>query len=118
MSRPRIRTLKPEMWEDEKVGHVSRDARLLFVGLITMADDEGKFRALPAVVLGHVFPYDADAARKLGQWLNELLEVGLVELWETAGVRYGMIVNFRKHQRISHPRASLIPSPNGSRASA
>lgn len=36
-SRPRIRTLKPECWQDEKIGQLSRDARLLFVGLITMA---------------------------------------------------------------------------------
>jgi hypothetical protein len=63
--RPRIRTIKPEMWADEKVGQLSRDARLLFVGLITMADDEGRLRGCPAAILGHVFPYDDDALRKL-----------------------------------------------------
>lgn len=60
-TRPRIRTLKPELWQNEKVGDLSHGARLLFVGLITMADDEGRFRARPSVILGHVFPYDVEA---------------------------------------------------------
>ena len=78
MSRPRIRTLKPELWQDEKIGNLSRDARLLFIGLVTMADDEGRLRALPALILGHVFPYDTDALRKLEQWLEEIAHSGLV----------------------------------------
>jgi hypothetical protein len=64
VSRPRIRTLKPEMWADEKVGALTRDARLLFIGLITLADDAGRFRAMPSAILGHVFPYDLDALKK------------------------------------------------------
>jgi len=59
MTRPRIRTLKPEMWADEKIGNLSRDARGLLVGLVTVSDDEGRFRAQTALILGSVFPYDA-----------------------------------------------------------
>jgi hypothetical protein len=79
MSRPRIRTIKPELWQDEKVGGLSRDARLLFIGLVTMADDEGRLRALPAVILGHCLPYDADALRKVEAWLAEVAASGLVD---------------------------------------
>jgi hypothetical protein len=118
VSRPRIRTIKPETWDDEKIGRVSRDARLLFVGLITMADDEGRFRSLPAQVLGHVYPYDTDAPKKLERWMCELVDVGLVVVYERDGVQYGAIPNFTKHQRISHPKDSLIPTPPSSNGHA
>lgn len=112
MSRPRIRTLKPEAWQDEKVGYVSRDARLLFVSLITLADDEGRFRASPQIILGHAYPYDHDAPKKLTRWLKELTDRGLVHVYDRDGVQYGLIPNFRKHQRINRPSPSLIPEPS------
>lgn len=109
---PRIRTLKPETWHDEKIGRVSRDARLLFVGLITLADDDGRFRSLPSMVLGHIYPYDKDAPRKLEKWMRELTDEDLVVIYEQAGIQYGAIPTFRRHQRISHPKDSLIPAPS------
>lgn len=111
MSRPRIRTIKPEIWQDEKIGTLTLPARLLFVGLMTLADDEGRFRAFPTVILGHVFPYDDQAPRKLDTWLTELANAGLIGLYAVEGMPYGAIVNFRKHQRISHPKPSIIPPP-------
>lgn len=113
MSRPRIRSLKPETWQDEKVGRLSRDARLLFIGLITLVDDDGRFRALPAIILGHVFPFDEDAAKRLPKWMGELTKSRLVVRYEHDGIPYGVLPHFRDHQRISHPKASLLPSPNG-----
>jgi hypothetical protein len=111
VGRPRIRSVKPEIWHDEDVGRLSRDARLLFVGLITMADDEGRFRALPTLILGHVFPYDRDAPKHLAKWLDELCSRDLAALYEIDGMPYGWLPNFLKHQRISKPKPSIIPAP-------
>lgn len=109
--RPRIRSLKPEMWQDEKVGALSRDARLLFVGLITMADDEGRLRGMAAAVLGHVFPYDEDALRKLPAWLDELVASRLVVAYEVDGVRYFYVQGFTRHQVVNKANKSTLPSP-------
>jgi hypothetical protein len=109
--RPRIRTLKPEMWADEKIGALTRDARLLFVGLITMADDEGRFRALPSGILGHVFPYDEDASRRLEKWMRELETQGLVLRYEADGFTYGSLNGWGRHQKINRPTASSLPAP-------
>ena len=103
--------MKPELWQDEKVGGLSRDARLLFIGLITLVDDDGRFRDLPISVLGHVFPYDNDAIKKLERWMGELTDSGLVVRYSADGVSYGAIPTFRDHQRISHPKGSSIPEP-------
>lgn len=120
-SRPRIRSTKPETWQDEKIGRLSRDARLLRLVLITFADDEGRFRALPSAILGFGYPYDTDAPKKLNRWMNELVEQGLVVLYEHDGLPYGVVPKFREHQRISHPSDSLLPGPpslNGASARA
>jgi len=104
--------LKPECWQDEKIGRLSRDARLLFVGLITLADDEGRFRALPSVILGHVFPYDSDAARRLQGWLDELAAPGLVVFYEHAQTAYGALPNWAQHQRVNRANESDLPPPS------
>lgn len=44
MSRPRIRSIKPEMWQDEDFGLLDPEAQLLFIGLISHADDHGRFK--------------------------------------------------------------------------
>lgn len=109
-TRPRIRSIKPEMGQDEKFGQLSRDARLLFVGLISLADDEGRFRALPSVILGHWYPYDSDAARRLQTWLGELQAQRMVVLYEVASVPYGWLPGWH-HQRINRKTDSLLPAP-------
>ncbi len=109
--RPRIRSLKPEAWADEKVGVLSRDARLLFVGLLTMADDEGRLRALPAAILGHCYPYDRDAPKLLDRWIAELVASGIVVAYEHDSFPYLAFRNWARHQRINRAAASRIPGP-------
>lgn len=111
MSRPRIRTIKPELWHDEKVGRLSRDARLLFIGLITMADDHGRIRAMAPAVLGHIFPYDNDAIRRLEKWFRELEMVGLVVRYEHLGVAYGWLPGWANNQKVNRPSQSELPDP-------
>jgi hypothetical protein len=116
MSRPRIRSLKPEIWQDEAVGHLSPHARLLFIGLITMADDEGRLRALPASILGHVFPYDDVSPRRLAKWLDELKRAKLLYLYAVEGTPYIALKGWAQHQKINKPQHSRLPAPsvNGS----
>lgn len=111
MSRARIRSIKPECWQDERVGSLTRDARLLMVGLITMADDEGRLRALPAGILGHCFMYDLDAPRLLDRWLRELTESGIVVAYEDAARPYLAFRNWARHQRVNRAAQSVLPPP-------
>lgn len=111
VSRPRIRSLKPDMWQDEKIGGLTRDARLLFIGLITMADDEGRLRGLPALILGHVFPYDDIAPRKLAAWMGEITDAGLATTYTVGVVPYVSLTGWGKHQVINKPTPSDVPPP-------
>lgn len=109
----RIRTIKPTFWGDGSVSRVSRDARLLMVGLISMADDEGRFLGSIAAISGFVFPNDDLPPVKVRKWLAELAEMKLVHLYGIDGIAYGCFLGWATHQRISHPQASTLPPPQG-----
>lgn len=105
----RIRSIKPEFWQDELVAGLPMEARLLFIGLISLADDEGRFRANPRFVAAQVFPYDAQV--DVVAAMAHLERIGRVQLYEAEGQSFGWIRNFLKHQRIDKPKASPLPSP-------
>jgi len=111
VSRLRIRTLKPEFFADERVGGVSIPARYLMIGLICIADDEGRVKAGAIPLAGHLLPTDAAAIRKIPGWLDELAETGLIVLYEHGGHKYAAIRNWAKHQRINRPTPSDLPPP-------
>lgn len=107
---PRIRSIKPEITCDRKFASVSRDARLTFVYCLTIADDEGLFRAEDRQLLGALFPNDSGVTPEtLRGWLEELVAIRALR-WRTTkdGSCVGEIVNWGKHQKISHPSASFI----------
>lgn len=109
---PRIRTTKPEVWQEEAIGALSRDARLCREVLKTMADDEGRLRALPALVIGHGYPYDEDVTpAKLRRWLDENEQAGHVVRYEHEGTPYVAFRWWRKEQRIEKGKASTLPAP-------
>lgn len=108
---PRIRTIKPSFWSSRKTAQMSRDARLLALGLVSMADDEGRFLASTAAITGYVYPNDDDISpAKLKRWMVELERVGFATFYVDGGIKYGA-VDFKEHQRISHPQESTYPPP-------
>jgi hypothetical protein len=113
---PRIRTLKPSFWADEAVADLSRDARLVLIGLISSADDEGRFLASLSAIAGYVFPHDDIAPTKLRRWLDEIESAGIVRFYSVNRREYGCFPKWGKHQRINRPQASQLPAPPALRA--
>lgn len=109
---PRIRTLKPEHKAHRKVGLLSDRAYRLWVGLVTEADDEGRFIAEPSQLLASVFPYQRRLREaQVEGALGEIAATGLVGLYVVTGTRYGVFPSWPEHQRISHPVSSALPTP-------
>ena len=113
---PRIRTIKPSFWADEAVADLSRDARLVLIGLISSADDEGRFLASHSAIIGYLFPHDDIAPTKLRKWLDEIENTGIVRFYSVNRREYGAFPNWKKHQRISKPQPSSLPAPPTLRA--
>jgi hypothetical protein len=109
----RIRTIKPEFWGHTKVSRISRDARLLFLGLLNESDDEGRLLGSPKRLAGVVFPHDDDVtAKKIDKWLDELESVCLILRYRVEGTGYILLPGFTEHQKVSHPTDSRLPNPS------
>ena len=74
----RIRTIKPEFPQSESMGRISRDARLLFVQMWTIADDSGRLRGNSRMLASLLFPYDDDAGGLISTWMDELKREGCI----------------------------------------
>ena len=105
----RIRTIKPEFWESESLGRVSREARLLFIGLFSCCDDSGRTRASSRLLASRLYPYDEDAGRLLERWLAELEAQGCIRRYTVEGDKYLDIPKWLSHQKIDKPSTSKLP---------
>ena len=105
----RKRTIDPSFWTDEKLGECTIQERLLFMGLISNADDEGYGRANPKLLKSLIFPYDDLRASDLEKWLSHLGGLHIVALYEYNGQTYYNLPNFLKHQTINKPVKSTFP---------
>lgn len=109
----RIRTIKPEFWQDEDLAMLDSDIRLLALGLLNHADDEGYFKAHHALIRAAVFPF-TDGSLNIQGMLNELSNIGYLRLFEGSdGKHYGVIKNFAKHQKVNRPSPSKIKGLEG-----
>jgi hypothetical protein len=106
----RIRSIKPEFWESESLGRVSREARLLFIGLFSCCDDHGRARASSRLLASRLYPYDDDAFKKLPAWISELEKQGCIRIYQVSGESYLDIPKWLNHQKIDKPSASKLPS--------
>jgi hypothetical protein len=108
---PRTRSIKPEFWSDEKLAKVSRDARLLFVGLWTVSDDHAVCKAHPVWLKSQLFPYDDVKISTFSKWLKELEDLGFIVPFTHHNENFYYIANFLKHQKIDHPSKRIYPAP-------
>jgi hypothetical protein len=115
----RIRTIKPEFPQSESIGRLSRNARLLYVNLITTVDDAGRARGSSRMLASLLYPYDNDAPGLIEGWLQELEQEGIARRYEFEGSTYLDLPNFLKHQKIDKPSQSRLPKfEDGSRVVA
>ena len=114
----RKRMIDPNFWSDEKLGECSIEERLLFMGLISNADDEGYGRANPKLLKSLIFPYDEFKALDIEKWISHLNEINIVTLFKYDNQTYYVLPNFLKHQTINKPTASSLPHIEDERCSS
>ena len=108
----RIRTIKPMFWEDELVGSLSPVTRLTFIGLFSLADDEGRLPGSAIGIRSRVFAYDEEVTTSdVHDALYHLHECRRIRLYGNPEQTFIEVLNFKKHQRIDRPQKSLLPAP-------
>ena len=115
----RIRSLKPEFWLDRKLARtLSRDERMLYLGLWNQADEHARAQGDPRLVKGQVFPFDDDITDDVIEAMIEALAAaGVVQQYEVDGDPYLFLPKLAKHQRLEPNKvASKHPAPPEPRA--
>ena len=108
----RIRTIKPEFWEDEKLAKLPIHARLLFIGTWNFADDNGALLANPVLMKSHLFPYEDIGISTISEWIDMLVENGMLIRTTYNGKDYLVIRKFLIHQKINRKSIRInIPLP-------
>lgn len=107
----RARNIKPGFFRNEELAGLPFEYRLLFIGLWTLADREGRLEDRPKRIRMEIFPADSVDC-EVG--ITALETCGLVVRYQDQGNAYIWIPTFLDHQK-PHPRevASTIPAYQG-----
>ncbi len=98
----RIRSIKPEFCTDEKIGALSREARMHFVLLWMAADRHGTVEYRPRQLAAMLYPFDDDMLNERFEALtSEVLQQSLCSRFAANGRYYLHITNFEKHQALT-----------------
>lgn len=103
---PRIRSIKPDLWTDDKLTACSLPARLLFIGMLNFADDYGNLDRSAKQIKARVFPVDDIDCEPL---IVQLLTHGLLIEYSVSDQKYLHIKGFSKHQVINRPSKPQVP---------
>lgn len=110
----RKRMLDPNIWDSKDFSKLSLLAKLVFIGMFSLADDEGKGRAEASFLKSKIFPFD-DGLRvaDIDKTLEEIASHMSVTLYAQDGCDYYVLNNWHKWQKVEKPRPSLLPDFDG-----
>lgn len=105
----RSRNIKPSFFKNESLAELPYEFRLLFIGLWTLADREGRLEDRPKRIKMELFPadnIDVDLA------INSLCRDGFLIRYESEKIKCIQVVNFKKHQNPHCKESpSTLPAP-------
>jgi hypothetical protein len=91
----RARNIKPAFFVNDDLSDCKPLARLLFIGLWTIADWEGRLKDRPRQIKAQILPYDKCDAESL---LINLEQSGFIQRYTVQGQPVIQVTNFSKHQ--------------------
>lgn len=107
------RMIDDSMWANESFAEMPMGARLLTIGIINHADDQGRMKANPAYLRAQIFPYDDIATPQIQEWL-EIIQVNeTLILYTVNGKQFLQLTNWWKYQSLQYAQPSQFPRPAG-----
>ncbi len=110
------RLIESEIFVNEKVGNLTVHGRLLFIGIVVNADDDGRLKASPKYLKALIYPYDNDVtAEMVKEWRDKCHDLKLLSIYSQNGTEYLYLPTWLEHQQIRTDRykPSQIPPPIG-----
>lgn len=105
------RLIREGLLDSDAVGEIDIGAEVLFVRLMLLADDFGRYDGRVTVVCRRAFVNRRNIDEETtGQWLQQLVDTGLIDLYEVGGKPYIEIHNFKQRTR---SQISKYPNRDG-----
>lgn len=106
----RKRMIDPNIWQSEDFSKISTLAKLVFIGLFSLADDEGRGRCNPVYLKSTLFPYEEGIrSADIDKTLSEISSNMSVIFYSCDGSNYYSLYNWNAWQKIDRPSDSKIP---------
>lgn len=107
------RMITPNIWRNDKFGYLSITAKLLFIGMFSIADDDGRLKALPKYLKANIFPYDDITIDDISKYRKECEQNNLVHCYRNGNCDYIYLSGWYEHQHIRKDlyKPSKLPTP-------
>ena len=109
----RKRMIDPSIWQDEGMASLTPRRQLLYIGLFSNADDEGRMNGSP-VALRLILPTlysGVDLCDVESDLAAVLTAMDKLIAYEVDGKRYLAFTNYQSWQTINRPQKSKLPAP-------
>lgn len=108
------RMITSEIFSNDKVGELDIVGRLLFIGIITNADDDGRLKASPKFLKAKIFPYDNIDPETIKEHRDLCNTLNLIHIYNINGSEYICLPGWLEHQSIRKDlyKASTLPPPD------
>lgn len=102
-----------KIWESDQVTSLSMNARLLYIGMFSIADDYGRLRGDARFLKNRIFPFDDICLKDIEALRDEIQNVELIEVYSSGKGVYIYHPNWKKYQklRIERIKPSEYPDP-------
>jgi hypothetical protein len=109
------RMLDTAIWSNDKFMDLPPLGRLLQIGLIDFADDQGRCKGSPIYLRSLVFLGDADRVNneEIRKWLKAMADNGTILIYQVDGRDYIQLLNWWKYQVMHYAMPSDYPAPDG-----
>lgn len=104
----RKRMLDPQIWRDRKVIKLNATEVLIWIGCISVADDEGIFEPDPEALHFEFGRFDVNP-QQIGTALNRLEDLGMLVKYDDDA--YAFLPNWYKHQTLNRPKETKLRRP-------
>lgn len=107
------RMIDSSMWSNENFAALPAMARLLQIGMINHADDQGRVKANPLYLAKEIFPYDRVSPTNVTKWLELIAANGTIIVYTVEGKQYAQLTKWWEYQSLQYAAPSEYPtSPN------
>lgn len=108
----RKRMIDPGIWSSEDFSKLSSFSKLIFIGLFSLADDEGRGKANPSYLKSMLFPYEEGIrSADIKKTLQEIASTMSVIFYTHDEKEYYALKSWGKFQTINRPSPSDVPDP-------